>query len=283
MAEQNDTNGIKGGVKPHISYSQLDMFWRCPEQYRRRYIEKELSPPGIALLQGTGLHRGAEGNFRQKIETRSDLPKSEIVDMAVAAFEEAQAGGYSLSEEESSVGADKTLGEAKDQLVRLAEVHAQEQAPEYQPTSVEHSTRIIFPNATHDLLAVTDLRDDRDRVTDFKTAARKKPENEVHSSIQLTIYAAAFQIDVGRPPSEVRLDVLTKTKNPSRQLLRSDRTRPDFQALVNRVNVTLAAINSGNFPPASPGAWCCSPRWCGFWSTCRFVNPERSAKAQGDE
>lgn len=269
--------------KPHISHSQLDMFWRCPEQYRRRYLEKEVIPPGIALMQGTGLHRAAETNFRQKIETHTDLPAKQIVEIAAAAFVDAQAGGYVLTDDECSVGAEKSLGQAKDKLVQMVELHAAEQAPDYQPVSVEHSTRIIFPNATHDLLAITDLRDDRRRVTDFKTAAKKKPEGEVHSSMQLTIYAAAFQLDTGEPPSEVRLDVVTKTKQPARQVLRSERTRADFVALVNRVNVTLAAINAGHFPPASPGHWCCSPKWCGYWSTCPYVNHERRDAAEGNE
>ena len=270
--------------KPHVSHSQMDMYWRCPEQYRRRYMEKEVIPPGIAMLQGTGVHRAAEANFTQKIESRIDLPAKEIIEIGAAAFDAEQAGGYALTEDEMSIGAAKVLGDAKDKLVQMVAVHAMEQAPDYQPVAVEHKTRIVFPNATHDLLAITDLRDDRRRVTDFKTAARKKSEGEVHSSIQLTIYAAAYRIDTGEPCEEVRFDVLTKTKVPQRQVLRSSRTVADFQALINRVNVTLGAINAGSFPPASPGSWCCSPRWCGYWATCPYVNHERrDAASEGSE
>jgi len=145
---------------------------------------------------------------------------------------------------------------------------------------VEHATRILFPNATHDLLAITDLRDNKNRVTDFKTAARKMPESAVRSSTQLTIYAAAFQIDYGFPPNEVRLDVATKTKIPCRQVLTSGRGPNDFQALLNRVNSTLDAINKGCFTPCTPGNWNCSSRWCGFYATCKFVNSERRDAAE---
>jgi hypothetical protein len=269
-------------MKPHISHTQLDMFWRCGEQYRRRYVEGERLPPGIAIMLGGGVHKGAEHNFRQKIESRRDLPANEIVDAAVAGFEADFAGGFSLTDDEADRGIKAVLGEAKDKLVQLALCHAVEQAPDYQPVAVEHATRIVFPAATHDLLAITDLRDDVRRVTDFKTAARKMPEDAVHTSVQLTIYAAAFQVDTGSPPQEVRLDVVTKTKTPQRQLLRSERTRADMQALLNRVNVTLATINAGNFPPASPGSWVCSPKWCGYWATCPFVNSERQAAASNN-
>lgn len=267
--------------KPHISVSQMNMLWRCGEQYRRRYVEGERKPPGIALHIGSGLHVGAEVNFSQKIESHEDLPAADIVDAAVAGFEERfRSDGLELTEEEASVGLDETIGTAKDQLVLLAECHAKEQAPDYQPTEVEHRSRIVFPNATHDLLAITDLRDDQGRITDIKSAAKKQPKNTAHESIQLTTYAAAYQVDHGKPATEVRLDTVTKTKVPARQVLVSHRTQGDFVALLARVNSTLAALKAGVFVPASPGDWVCSQKWCGYWNTCNFVNSERKEKAK---
>jgi hypothetical protein len=267
--------------KPHISATQLEMFWRCPEQYRRRYIEGERLPPGVALLVGSGMHIGAQVNFAQKIETHKDLLSAHIVQAAIHGFENRVAGdGFLLSEEEASRGAKVVLGEAKDLTAKLAGAHAEHQAPDYQPVAVEHTTRIVFPNASHDLLGVTDLRDDQDRVTDFKTAKSKPPADDAERSTQLTIYAAAFQIENARPPSEVRLDVITKTKTPGRHVLVSHRDRSDFAVLANRVNVTLAAIKAGVFPPASPGNWACSAKWCGFALTCPYFNSERRAAAK---
>ncbi|MBN2579136.1 MAG: PD-(D/E)XK nuclease family protein [Pirellulales bacterium] len=266
--------------KPHLSATQLEMFWRCPEQYRRRYIEGERIQPGVALILGKAFHAGAEVNFRQKIESHEDLPEKEIIDASAAAFDTEVAGGYVLSDEETSVGAEKVLGAAKDKTIQLAGVHASEQAPDYQPVAVEHATRIVFQKASHDLLAITDLRDDKRRVVDLKTAGKKMPSNSADTSTQLTIYAAAFQVDTGVPPAEVRLDVLTKTKIPARQVLVSNRTQADYQALLNRVNATLAAIQAGNFTPCSPGNWVCSPKWCGYWHTCPFINSERLAAAE---
>jgi len=272
MTEQTQTE------KPHISATQLDMYWRCPESYRRRYVEGEVIPPAIALLQGRAFHKGAEFNFRQKIDTHEDLPAGEIVDAAAAAFEADLAGGYELNEEEAFHGAKKVLGQAKDQVVGLAFAHGVMQAPDYQPVAVEHRSTILFPSATHDLVAITDLRDDKRRVVDFKTAARKMPADAADKSTQLSIYAAAYQVETGSPPREVRLDVVTKTKDPARQVLRSHRSEAAFQVLINRVNATLAAINKGSFPPASPDAWCCSLKWCGYARTCPYFNSERNGE-----
>ncbi len=267
-------------VKPHVSNTQLGMYCRCAAQYEFRYIKGEVVPPGIALLQGTGYHRGAEHNFSQKIESHKDLPASDIVDASVAAFDAEQSSGYVLTDAEASIGAATVLGEARDKLVQIAEVHAAEQAPDYQPLAVEHWQRIVFPNATHDLVTVTDLCDDRGRVVDFKTAARKKPTDSIRSDLQLTIYAAAYKIDTGEMPTEVRQDIITKTKEPKRQVLAAGRTVADFQALLHRVNMILGAIQTGLFSPCAPDAWVCSPKWCGYFRQCPYVNSERLAAAE---
>ena len=79
--------------KPHLSATQLTMYWRCPEQYRRRYLEGETIPPAIALIQGGAFHVGCETNFKQKVGTHEDLPASQIADVAVASFDDRLKGG----------------------------------------------------------------------------------------------------------------------------------------------------------------------------------------------
>ncbi len=266
--------------KPHLSPTQLEMYCKCPESYRRRYIEKEIIPPGIALIQGKGVDGAATLNFSQKIASHQDLPISEIVDAAAAAFDEQLRGEYALSDEEVARGAKRVLGEAKDETVSLAELHAREQAPEYQPVSVQREARIILPNSTHDLLGYIDLEDDRHIVTDIKTANKRKNQEEADNSVQLTLYAASHRIETGRDPAEVRLDVLVKNKTPVRQVVSSHRGRADYQALVNRVKAVLQGIKSGNFSPATPGAWWCGAKWCGYYSTCPYVNHERVTVVQ---
>ena len=266
--------------KPHLSATQLEMYCRCPESYRRRYLEGEVIPPGIALLKGSGFHKGAEVNMRQKIETHRDLPVSDVVDASVAAFEEATAGEYILSEEEESRGATVVVADAKDDLAAMATVHATDQAPDYQPVAVEKRVLIELPEAPRDLLGIIDLVDDQDRVVDFKTAGRKKSQGEADVSTQLTVYAAAFTREHGAPPAELRLDCVVQTKRTtSRQVVATTRDSDDFSALAARINAVTQAIAAGSFPPALPGTWWCSDRFCGYWRTCPFVNAKRKALA----
>lgn len=267
----------------HLSPTQIDTYCRCPEAYRRRYVEGEKIPPGIALLKGKGFHAGAETNMRQKIDSHEDLPASDIVDASVASFEAEMQGGFALSTDEAFRGAKVVLGEAKDSLVSLAKAHAEQQAPEYQPVMVEERVEIeLTPERS--LVGVIDLADDKGRVVDFKTAGKSKSQSEADASIQLTTYAAAYHVHQGEPPSLVQLDVLVSgKKGVKRQVLESRRGVADFTALANRINAVAAAIDAGIFPPAPPGAWQCSPRWCGYWNSCAYINSERAALAEGDE
>jgi translation elongation factor EF-G len=265
--------------KPHLSPTQLDMLSKCGEQYRRRYVEGERQPPGMAMLRGTGVHKGIELNFRQKIDSRVDLPAKDVIDAAVSGFESQLKGGYEMNEDEVSRGAAVVIGETKDTVARLAELAADEMCPEYQPVLVEQVVRIELAGS-HDLLGVIDLADERGRVIDTKTAAKSKSQNDADGSMQLTAYSAMHKLATGALPTELRMEVLVDTKKPKRQTLVTTRGPDDLAALAARIDAATRVIQAGLFVPATPGAWWCSGKWCGFYSTCRFVNSGRAP--QGD-
>lgn len=258
------------------------MACRCGLQYQFRYMDGLVIPPGMAALKGRGLHGGAQVNMRQKLDTRKDLPAKDIVDAAVAAFETDLQGDVQLTDEEQSKGKEAVVGEAKDSVVKLAQCHAEEQAPEYQPVLVETKVTIELPNLSRDLLGIIDLADEQGRVVDFKTTKRKKPQSEADDSVQLTTYAAAYAAKFGKPPESVRLDVLVQTdKKTERQApLDSARGPADFAALAHRINALDKMIEHGVFMPAPPGSWYCSVKWCGYWGKCPAVNSERRAAAE---
>ena len=266
--------------KPYLSMTRLEMYSRCGEQFRRRYVEGEIIPPGIALAVGSGVHAGAEVNFRQKIESYADLPETEVVEAAVAGFEGFVAGGIQLTPDEESVGAAKVIGKAKDQVAALASVHAREQAPDYQPVSVEERFLLELPDASYDLVGVPDLVDDQGRVVDIKTRGRRFSQADADKNLQLTMYAAAFRRHYGRDPAALRLDTLLKTKKPGRHVVETHRGDADYAALAARVNAMIAGLEKGVFMPAEVGHWCCSPTWCGYWNTCPYVNAARSEAAR---
>lgn len=280
MAKRKDRSSTPAKAK--LSSTRLDMFCKCPEAFRRRYIEGEIIPPGVSMLKGTGVHRGAQVNFTQKLETHRDLPAKDIVDAAVAGFQAEQKAGVSFTAEEMARGVANVVGEAIDEVAEMASLHARQQAPDYQPVLIEKMVEIILP--TVDLVGVVDLADDQDRVVDFKTAGKSKSQGDADSSTQLTIYSALYKAETGRDAKELRLDTIVRTKRDTkRQVLTTHRDVKDLTSLGYRIEVVQNAIEAGAFPPATPGAWWCAPKWCGYWKTCRYVNAERAAKANGGD
>ncbi len=245
------------------------MFCRCPEQYRRRYVEKEIIPPGIAAIRGTGVHAGIKENFGQKIESHEDLKKSDIVDAALSGFKAELKGGFSLTPDEQSIGRKKVVGAAMDTTAALSELYADEMAPEYQPRLVEQRVKLELPDSSHDLLGIIDMADDKDIVVDTKTAAKSKSASDAVTSRQLTTYALLHRKHTGRVAKELRLEVLVATKKPKRQTLRTTRGPADFEVLAATMNAVFESIDLGNFPPNTEGWWC-SEKWCGYATTCRY-------------
>ncbi len=44
----------------------------------------------------------------------------------------------------------------------------------------------------------------------------------------------------------------------------------DWANLLLRIHLMLTQIHTGLFPPCDPGAWICSPQWCGYFWTCKY-------------
>lgn len=269
--------------RPYISHSQLSTFTRCGEQYRRAYIDKERIPPGVAAIRGRAVHAAAKVNFRQKVESTVDLPLADLVDATATAFDQDAEKGYTLTPDERSAGAQIILGKAKDRAVAMTGVLAQQLAPTLQPTMVEKEVRLTVPrgdDATVDLLGIVDLVDTAQAIRDLKTSGKRYAADAAHDSTQLTWYALSYHALLGSWPSELRLDVIVDTKVPTLQRLVTARDADDGRALAARISAMIRAVEAEVFIPAPVGSWWCSPKWCGYWNTCRFVNSFRRAAAE---
>lgn len=263
--------------KPHISQSQLNLYTSCAEAYRRRYIEGEKIPPGFALITGTGVHKGLEVNFKQKIETKTDLRETDVVDAAVTEFESRiLKEGVLLTQEEETIGYSKVKGQTKDKIVRMTKKVMAEIAPKYQPKFVEESHRIEIENSPYDLLAVMDLADENGIVADFKTASKKKTQDEIDKSDQLSFYSIIYKAKTGEFPKGLRLEIiidreLKKDTVTECQTLETTRDVDHLQSLVNRLNAMIYGIGKGVFMPCDRNHWRCSSRFCGYYNTCKYV------------
>lgn len=277
--------------KPHLSPSSIDMFCRCPESWRRRYIEKERQPPALAMHKGKAFHAAVDHNMKQKIDSHTDLLVPDIIEAGVAEIHSLIDGeGFEARPTEDGLAKSVACDKAVDSVAALVRSHATNQAPDYQPTKVEEPFRIELPTCDHDLLGFKDFvgtLTDPDYagvtvVTDWKSAGRKPNAGTEHDSVQLTSYAASeMMLDSSLDVVTVRLDVIVdRAKTYPRHVMESQRDADDVRALAFRIDVVSKSITAGLFPPAVPGSWWCSPGWCGYWNTCKYVNAERRQKAE---
>lgn len=257
-------------TKPHISPSQMRMLWRCGEQYRRRYIEGERLPPGVAAVIGTGTHRSIEVNLDHKMNTGELLEADQVADAAAEGLNEAWEQGVALSDDEQAKGKGKVWGAAVDQAVALAQLHHAELAPTIEPIGLEEKFVVSMDGYPFDLLGYIDIKE-QGVIRDTKTAARAPGQNEADTSEQLTAYAYGYKDAEGELPDHLALDYLVKTKTPKVVCYQTKRTEQDVAVLEARFEQACKVIESQVFTPTSRSNWWCSERWCGYFSTCPYA------------
>lgn len=267
-----------------VHQSQLVKFEMCGEAYRRQYIDREPDLAGTAALRGSGVHGAAQVNHRQKKTSGVDLPKKDLVDAAVASFEERKAkDGFRLTPDEQSIGVRATMARTIQTVTTLTGLYADKVAPDIHPDLIEEKIVVELPNTNISLGGTLDLTTTERRLKDFKTANRSKSQKDADESAQLTLYEFLYEKKTGHRASGIDLEVLVDLKTPKHQRISTTRGPKDRQVLFSRINVMLRAREAGIFAPAQVGAWNCSEKWCSYWSTCPYVNSERAAASAGLE
>lgn len=263
--------------KPYFSISQLNMMSRCGEQYRRRYIEHEIIPPGIASIVGSATDKAVSADLQNKIDAGELLPDEQVAEIArdnVA--REVEHGQVLLTPEEALEGLKAVKGKAIDKAVRLSRLHHKDLAPRLAPTHVQRGWRVELKGYPRDLIGYIDIQEGLKTVRDTKTTGKAPPQDAAETSDQLTMYAMACLVLDGAIPERLALDHLVDTKVPKLVTLETRRTADDFTSILARVETALFALERGVFVPAQQTDWCCNPRWCGFAPSCRYYRKVKS-------
>lgn len=261
-------------VVRHLSASQYSMWEGCAEQWRRRYLLGERIPPGIAALTGTGVHASTELNFEQKVTTHEDMPLSDLKDAARDAYwHEAEKQGVFVPRDELP-GAKGQIADGLDEAVRLVDPLREQFLPQIQPYLYEQRM-ILKEDDLPDIVCYPDVLSTDWRLSDLKTTKRKWPDGKVQASHQPTLYREAVFRETGHYPRFITIDQIVKTKVPKYEFAVADRCDEDYQTLLRRFRLMVASCETGLFAPAEPSHWRCSPRFCGYYYTCKFIPPHR--------
>lgn len=251
-----------------IHQSTLGMALRCGEQFRRRYIEGEIIPPGVAAIRGTSVHKANEVNLNAKIKTGKDEPLDVLLDAAEDTFYKTSADGIYLSRAEIPEKK-KILEKSLTEALQLTTTYHQTVAPEIIPKHVERKF-VIDAGFSMPLAGIMDIEQDG-KVDDIKTSGMKWPEGRIKQEIQPTFYSFAYEHEFGQRP-DFRYHILIPYKSGAqRQVQDFTATDMDYNVLRARIGVLEGILKTGLFVPAHPGSWWCCEKWCGYWSTCKFV------------
>ncbi len=271
--------------KPHLSASSLRMYEDCGEQYRRRYIENEKIPPGIAMIRGSSVDDSVTENLQSVISSGRMLNREHALTIGEESIKNRMNNEEVLfSEEEVAEGIKTVKANAIDSVVNLSKLHYDEVAETLNPSHVQLRWILELTGFPFDLLGYMDVveqffTDDKLAlialtVRDTKVSGKSPNGDAADISEQLTMYAMAAWKKWGIIP-KVFLDFLTETpKTKERKYVpkESTRTKSDFQAVMNRLEAMANGIEKEVFMPCSSDHWRCSTKWCGYASSCRYFS-----------
>jgi len=252
-----------------ISQSKANAFFRCAEQFRRIYLENERIAPGIALHKGRAVHSGAEHANRVKAATGNDAPLDEVTDATRDSFVNGSKceGIFLLPEEVSEKR--RILNEGLNESIELAAAYRIKVVPGFKEVAVVEEYMTADVGLELPISGKPDLTADG-IIRDIKTAAKKWPAGKEDTEIQPTIYRMLLR-ENGKGELPAEFVILSNSKTGVNiDVRQASRTERDEQVLKHRLQVMIDMMTAGIYPPAEPGSWMCSPRWCGFYYQCKY-------------
>lgn len=257
------------GLPSHLSATQITMWQRCREQYRRRYIKGEKERPGAALVWGSADGRAHEQNFRQKIDSHEDI-SSDDVKLAFAEAFDSEVAKYG-GPKEVEWGNDKP-SDLKDAGTRLVGVYHNKVSPYVQPTAVEGRFEVEIPKVPVPLVGYVDVETETEAI-ERKTARAATKKIKPQWRLQGLLYQAVRDL-----PVDWHVSVKTKTPavytpkdEAALRLGINPRIVSATQVLVqNTVREIVAYWQT--FGPDEPWTGALSHDWacdyCGYRSSC---------------
>jgi hypothetical protein len=268
-------------VKRHLSISQLNLLSTCGEAYRRRYILKQRTAPGISMLVGSAVDKAVTQNLFTKIEKGNLLTLEEIRSLTVAEYNQRITecdGDIEFKQTEIAEGKEESIAAGRQKALRLSELHAQIVAPILSPMFVQRPLSFDHPDYPFSIGGIIDIQEP-DAVRDTKAKAKTPAKDTADRDDQLTMYALLVLFNDGAIPAKLVLDCLIDTKIPKYVPLETMRTEEDFNPLLQRIHAAHIALERGVFIPAKETDWCCSPDYCSFFKSCKYVKHSRRPAA----
>lgn len=248
----------------HISPSMLGLYCNCQEAFRRRYLEGEKIPPAISMAVGTGVHKAAEINHKQKIKSGIDMRLDELQDAAADGFKNAveESGVYFTGTRQELYS---ELGKGSDLSVQMAGLYGKQIAPKIKPVAAELKLTAQHYDLPVPFLGIVDVVNQGNTIADLKTSNKKWRSGKEKESLQPAIYEYLLKCNKNEA-YDFDFHVMSYDGNVQHIKIRDNQP---IRYVVNIAKALFNSCSSGVFMPAVPGHWLCSNKWCGYYETCR--------------
>lgn len=267
--------------EPHFSYSQMNMYQRCPKQYEYRYIKGMKVPPNINMNSGKAIHEAFEYNALWKMRSKEDMPMQDLLDLSSTSHDKFMGQVEDLDKKAAGVNKDENQG--------IVALYRRTQAPSITPIAAEHAFRIELPDDDGGnylpvigvIDSISEVPDDRPgppggrviALEDYKRVSRKKQQSEADLSPQLTLYDYATTLTIGHPVDVIgfrQLGFLKKDGPYSIPIYRQPQTMEArenrWRRVLNQMKGVQKAIKDENFVPVDNPQIC---GWCGYKEICQ--------------
>lgn len=256
----------------HLSPSSLNMFLRCPEQFRRRYVLGHKEPPTFNLTLGSSVHITHEHTLGVKID-KGELPT--IGEVRDYFHDHAWPQAVERSGGEGEI---VWSGNHPDYVRRngesMVEVYTEAVIPSIDPQAVEQEMAVKLPDFLEvPIVGVIDVIQ-KDSVIDFKTSTRAAKKVSGKWRMQARVYAL-----MSDTPAEFHISTYSKTgavacytplDYPDLRIKWNEQiknqTIAEIASIADTIRMFHAKWPEGPWPLMGTFHDICG--WCGYAKTC---------------
>jgi RecB family exonuclease len=250
----------------YLSVSSLALFWRCPERWRRRYLERQREPQTGAMVVGQAVGATMAGYFASKMAGEA-LSATDADDLCAAEFDERAAQPL------TDFGQDEPA-DLREQSREALRAYLEELAPSVRPVSVERRFELRFEGAEWSIIGYLDIEDEPGDTIDVKVGAKHVSEVRAERDPQPTVYGLARRAE-GHPDGRFLFHSVRRGPIRSGErcgVVPAPRTASSLAAMETRIAQTARQIarcaETRDWPLSGPDGWWCSAGHCRFWSGC---------------
>jgi DNA helicase-2/ATP-dependent DNA helicase PcrA len=236
----------------NLSHYQVDDYLTCPLRYKFVHILRVPLLPHHSIVYGRALHGAVQVYFQRKIQGRTTTLE-ELLEI----FQHFWVSEGFLSREHE----DRRLEAGRQALKRF---HQEQEQLGIVPAAVEEEFSFLLGrNRIIGRFDRIDRRDDGVTIVDFKSSQindQKAADKRVKESLQLSIYALAYQRTKEIMPASVELHFLESGLVGSAPV-----TEKMMENTVSKIEQAAAGIRARDYTP-KPGWMAC--RYCAYAEIC---------------